>query len=95
MSWILLQFLEVVEFVGKRTGRYYFDLAVIVDEDVVRVDIAYLSPHLLELIPCPDQVVKQIPHLSFEEVTIYVLTIGYLGLQKVWIVVIGKLSYYY
>jgi hypothetical protein len=54
-------------FVGEGAGADEFDLSVIVDEDVGRVDISDFEFDSFELVGSADHVVEEVPHFSFEE----------------------------
>lgn len=75
MNVLLDGLLEIIEFAGEGDSAENFDLSIVVDEDVVRVDVTNLLLDLFELVAGADDVVQQVPHFGFQEVAFQALAI--------------------
>lgn len=73
--------------VGERGSADDFDLSALVDEDVLRVHVAYLFLEVLELAARTHDVVQQIPHFGLEEVLLEFVAVHHFGPQHKLIVV--------
>ena len=54
-------FIEVGAFVGPAVEITYFDLSLLVDEDVVGSDISYFAVDFIEILCAGDQGVEEVP----------------------------------
>lgn len=82
----------VIQFEGHRDCAYHLDLPTLVDEDVVRVHAAYLFLQMFEFTACTDDIVEEIPYLSFQEILSEALPVGNLSPKNELIVVKAHLN---
>ena len=69
----------VIQFEGHRDGADYLDLPTLVDEDVVWMHAAYLFLQVFEFTACTDDIVEEVPYLSFQEILSKALPVGNLS----------------
>ena len=95
VNQILLSFkdeLEIVPFEGHGGGADNLDLSALVDEDVDGMHAAYFSLQMLEFAARTDNIVEEVPDLSFEKIFAKALPVGDLGLQNKLVVVKAELG---
>jgi len=71
--------LVVIELEGHGDSANDLDLSALVDEDVVGVHAAYLFLQVLEFTARTNDIVEQVPDLSFQKIFSEALPVGDLG----------------
>lgn len=75
--------LKVIDLSGNGASSDDFYLAIVVDKNAVRVQIAHFGFNSFELVACPDHVVKQVPNFPLFKKPIYLQPILYFSLEHV------------
>lgn len=68
-------------------------MAVVVDDNVVRVNISYFLIHVFKFVACSYDVVEQVPHFCFNKVSIKSFPVLDFAVEDIGEIFIGQLNY--
>lgn len=88
---ILSHYLEIIKLAWHWAGRYYFDLAVIINEDIVRMYVSNFFFDSWEFMSSSNHVIEQVPNLCFFKIFIDLISIFDFSFQYVREVFINNL----